>query len=94
MNTYQIDTQVELKTTFTGLDGVTPIDPTTVTLYVQTPDGAVTSYTDVTRLEVGVYVRDVITTQFGPWIYKWRGEGNCDVTSPDTYFQVARSAML
>lgn len=95
MNTYQPDTLVKLSTTFTASDGVTPVDPTTVTLYVKTPDGMVMAHVDdIVRSGIGLYSFELITNQIGPWIYKWQGTGNCEITSPDVDFQVTRSAVM
>lgn len=96
MNYYQPDTLVKLSTTFTGVDGVTPVDPTTVTLYVKTPDGVVAAYTggEITQTGVGLFEYELITDQIGPWIYKWQGTGACEITSPDIYFQVVDSAVM
>lgn len=96
MNTYQIDSLVRLTSSFMDADGVTPVDPTTITLYVRAPDGVVTTYDGsvMTKENIGVYYLDIETTQVGPWIYKFQGSGNCDISSNDTYFQVAESAVL
>ena len=93
MSTYQFDTLVKLTTTFTEKDGVTPVDPTTVTLYIKTPDGTVTAYTggEITRVSTGVYTYEITTSQVGRWIYKWQGTGACEITSPDVFLVVAGS---
>lgn len=95
MNTYQLDTLVELQTTFTDADGAL-VNPTTVTLYIRTPDGIVTAYTggNIGHPSTGLYTFDVNANQSGPWIYKWQGTGAVEITSPDVYFQVEQSAAL
>jgi hypothetical protein len=96
VNCYKLDTLIELSSAFTLNDGVTPVDPTVVTLRVLTPDGVETIYDQnaLTRIGVGVWTFDLITTQSGPYIYNWQGSGNIDVTSGDTYFSVAQSATI
>jgi hypothetical protein len=93
VNTYQIDTLVQLQTTFTSADGVTLVDPETVTLYAQTPDGVVAEYTP-NRVSVGLYQYAIRVNQFGPWVYKWQGAGVVEVTSADVYFVVAESVLI
>jgi hypothetical protein len=99
LNTYQIDTLVQLSTTFTAADGVTPIDPDTALLFIQTPAGIVSEYTatstpPVVRESTGSYQLQILVDQPGPWIYKWQGTGDVEITSPDVYFMVAQSAVL
>lgn len=99
MNTYNLDTLIQLGNTFTEADGVTVIDPTTVLLFITTPDGAETEYTSTTapavmRVSEGVYSLQIQTTQAGPWIYNWQGTGTVEITTGDQYFQVNQSATL
>lgn len=98
-NTYDLETLVEMFTLFTGLDGVTPIDPDTVLLYVRTPDGIITEYTSattpaVTHTGTGAYNLQLVVDQAGPWIYKFQGTGDVEITNPDVYFQVNQSALI
>lgn len=98
-NTYELDTLIQVQTTFTLEDGVTPVDPTGVIVYVRTPDGVVAAYTygvdpAVMQLGVGNYALDLTTSQSGPWVYKWQGTGVVEITSPDVYFTVNQSADL
>lgn len=92
MNYYDLDTIVELTVAFTAQDGVTPVDPTNVTIYVWAPDGSQTEYNAPTKVSTGVYAQDVLVGQVGPWIYKGQGTGTVDVTTIDTYFQVRQTA--
>jgi hypothetical protein len=96
MNTYQIDTLVTLEATFTLVDGVTPTDPSTVTLYVVAPDGTETTVTgvDLANPTTGEFTYDVAVNQSGIWIYKWQGAGTVDVTTADTYFAVQESVPI
>lgn len=89
VNTYQVDTLIRLTGAFTLADNVTPADPTTVTIWMQAPDGTVQSTASVVRDGVGLYHYDFTVTEIGPYIYKWQGQGALEITSPDTYFNVA-----
>ena len=98
-NPYQLDTTVQLNGTFTEADGVTLVDPTTVTIAVQDPTGVITEYTVVTtpavvRVSTGIYYLQIEPTISGVWIYKWQGAGVLNVTSPDTYFTVQPSVLI
>jgi hypothetical protein len=98
MERYEIDTLVNLQATFTLADGVTPADPTTVTVYVRNPAGTLLTYTyaagDVTRTSAGSYAYSLYCAASGKWSYKWQGAGAIEVTSPDTAFQVNRSTLI
>ncbi len=96
MNTYDLDTTVLITTGFTMTDNVTPIDPTAVFLFIQSPDGIVTSYTggQIDHPSTGNFTMELQTDQSGPYIYKWQGTGAVDITSPDQYFLVQKSAVL
>lgn len=91
---YEIGTSVLIEAGFTLADGVTPIAPVIVSLIVQDPAGALTTYTGraLTNPSEGVYsyVLD-ISTLAGPWIYKWRGDGPHEITSQDVYMTVAQT---
>jgi len=54
-------------------------DPTTVTLEVTDPTGAVTTYTyagaTITKTSTGVYTKDVACPTAGDWQYIWTGTG-------------------
>lgn len=95
MNTYQLETVIEITGNFFAADGVTPVDPSAVYLFVRTPDGIITEYSggQITQVSMGVYSFSLETTQAGPYIYKWQGTGAVEITSPDVYFTVAQSAL-
>lgn len=96
MNTYQLDEAVVLGASFGNATGA-PTNPTTTTLYVQTPDGVVANLTGNVTLanpSAGNFTTTLITDQAGPWIYKWAGTGTVEITSPDQYFQVNQSALI
>lgn len=96
MNTYQIDTLVQLSTTFYAADGVTLVDPTDVVLFVRPPDQIRTEYTggQITKVSTGVYMMQITTTQSGQWSYKWQGSGTVVITSEDQFFKVAKSTLI
>jgi len=95
-NTYEIDTLVQLTSNFTLGDGVTPIDPTTVTLYIKDPGDNETVVPGdlLTHVSTGVFGYDVNVNVSGWWTYKFQGAGNIEVTSPDTRFLVNASILI
>jgi len=95
-STYPLETTVQVQGTFTLADGVTPADPTTVILTVQSPDGVQVEYTapQVIRVSAGIYQYTIDANQAGPWIYNWQGSGTVHASSGDVYFNVAQSALI
>lgn len=69
---------VRLTATFTADDGVTLLDPTTVTFSVKSPSGVTTTLTggQVTRVSAGVYQVDVVGSEAGSWYYRAAGTGS------------------
>jgi hypothetical protein len=65
--------------TATFVVGAVPTDPTTVTLAVTDPTGAVTTYTyaaaQIARSSAGVYTKDVPSPTAGDWAYLWTATG-------------------
>jgi hypothetical protein len=59
--------------------GVTPTDPTTVTLTITTPSQVSTPYTyaasQITKSSTGVYTKDIACTEAGEWTFEWVGTG-------------------
>jgi hypothetical protein len=57
----------------------TPTDPTTISLTVTDPEGAVVTYTfaalEITRTSAGVYTKDIACNLAGTWAYEWTGTG-------------------
>lgn len=58
----------------------TPTDPTTVTLVITSPGGAVTTFnwpspSTVTRNGTGDFAKDVACSEHGEWQYIWTGTG-------------------
>lgn len=95
MNKYQAETLVQVSVVFTVTDTGDPVDPTDVFLYVEDPEGNVTTYTgvDITKTSVGNYLKQFVVDQVGVWIFKWRGTGTVEITTPDRYLQVQPSAI-
>lgn len=96
MNTYELDTLVQLASAFTAADGVTPIDPATVTLYIRDPTGAETTVAmgSLTHAGTGIWTYQQACSISGVWLYKFQGAGNVQVTSPDTPFFVEASRLI
>lgn len=64
-------------------------DPTTVTLKVQDPAGAITTYTlsggTVTKAATGRFYKDLTPTAPGRWYYKWIGTGTVESTTEESF---------
>jgi hypothetical protein len=67
---YSIGDLVNLTVVFTGPSG--PVNPTTVTVTVRDPTGAVTTITP-TLAATGTYIAQVTATVAGEW--RWRAQG-------------------
>ena len=100
---YPVDTEIVFQGTFTaaGPGGPTTppvlVDPTIVTLFLQDPTGAVTSYLypgPVTRAGVGVYQYTFTPPMPGQWVFQWRGTGVVTASSFLTPFAVQSSAPI
>lgn len=79
---YDLNDLARLVATFCSTDGVTPADPSTVTLYVKDAAGSVASYVygaagaSVIRVATGAYARDLsLASWVGSWPYRWEGTG-------------------
>lgn len=76
--TYDKGDLVRLSVAFVNSAG-TATDPTTVTLKVKTPAGAISTYTyalsQVTKSATGSYYKDVSLNVSGRWWYRWEGTG-------------------
>jgi hypothetical protein len=95
MNTYQIDTLIQVSTTFTDLTGALA-DPTSIFCYVVDPNGVTTEYSggQITRDSEGIYHVQITPSVSGYWRYKWQGTGALVASSADTSFYVQPSAMI
>lgn len=93
---YDIQDIARLTGTFTDING-NPIDPTTVTCFVETPDGVVQDFTyssgAVIKVSTGVYYYDYSITQSGIHAYRFEGTGVCQAGA-ETNFTVQPSAII
>ena len=78
---YKVGTTKRLSVVFKSVvDDTTPADPTAVTLLIQAPDNAQTTYTYLTDVElvrdgVGLYHFDLDFTHIGAYFFRWTGTG-------------------
>ena len=77
INYYTIGDLVAMPASFlTPAPNPQPVDPTAVTMRVQTPDGGVTDLSaSVTKLSVGNYTVSYLVQQLGLHTYEWIGTG-------------------
>lgn len=89
MNSYPVDTLVQVNVTFLSVTGQTPEDPSTVTLTVTAPDQSVTVYTSpqVVRVSQGIYYVQFQVLENGIYIYRWQGTGSVIAASPNGFLQ-------
>jgi hypothetical protein len=96
MNTYQVETLIQLNVVFYNTALNEPADPITVALFVMDPDGNVTEIPSnlISRTGVGAYNSEFLPSEPGQWTYKWQGTGNVIATSRDTCFFVKASELV
>lgn len=96
MNTYEIDTLVQVQSNFVDIGSGLPFDPIDITLYVMNPNATLNAYTQsqLTKLSVGVWAFQIDANVSGPWMYKFQGTGNVQTTSPDEVFIVNPSQAI
>lgn len=103
MKRYQIDTTLQLSGSFVNAQTGILADPTTVTLYLQAPDGVVQEFsvpggvpgtTPVEYVGVGQYAYTFTPAASGNWTFKWQGTGAVVATSRDEVFLVEASALI
>lgn len=96
MNSYAKGKYVTMTGTFM-VSGVLT-DPTTITLWVEDPDGTETSYTyalsQLTKASTGVYYKSLQVTKSGYWKYKFVATGTVADTTDDTYFYVLETVFV
>lgn len=67
------------KLTNTFKVGITPTDPTTISLTITTPAQVSTTYTyaasQITKSSTGVYTKDIACSEAGTWTFEWVGTG-------------------
>ncbi len=73
ISTYDIGDMVRIEARFVGSD-LGNVDPSTISVSVETPSGVTTTYTFPTQIQrrsSGVYYIDVEATEHGTWVYRW-----------------------
>jgi len=88
LGTYDIDTNVQIRVTFSNAITGQPIDPTVVNLFLVPPIGAIQNFalgsSAIIRENIGVYSFTFTFAISGTWTYKWQGTGAVVATSPDS----------
>ena len=98
MNTYTIGQATRLSAAFTETPGGSPADPTTVTLYVRTPDRALSTHVygvdgNVIKDSTGIYHYDFTPAEPGTHAYRWEGVGAV-TDAAEVQFFVPQSKVL
>lgn len=89
MDTYISNNLVRVSTLVTIAATGVPIDPTTISLYIITPDGKLADYTSsIVHDSVGNYHYDYLPTQFGVHTYQWTGTGAAQVCDIEQFLVV------
>lgn len=90
---YQIGDVPRVRADFTNLEGV-PTDPTTVTLQIRSPSGAVTTPAAVNDASVvGGFYYDLPLSEAGTWTYRFVGTGAVAAADEATLY-VERSSFI
>lgn len=78
-DTYDVGDLVRAVASFVGTDGVTPGNPSMVTLQVMNPLGTVATVVfgvgSVVKVGSAAYAHDFTITTPGSWFYRWEGTG-------------------
>lgn len=89
---YQLGQPVRIRGDFVSRATGLPTDPTTVTVKVYAPSGAVTTPTAVNDAAVvGGWYYDLTVDETGTWADQWTGTGDVQAVSPDGTFEVIGS---
>lgn len=96
MNSYEIDTQIQLTGTFLAVADGAPVTPTDVELYIRDPNfNETTVNSGFGNPSTGVYTYLTTVSIGGIWVYKWRSpDGAVVAAGPDTVFLVNASALV
>jgi hypothetical protein len=89
---YEIGDGVRLSVTFTNTTSGDFVDPTTVTLTIQQPDGTAAAGVVVTRSATGKYHADFQPGDPGVYRYRWAGTGAYPAAAEGA-FTVSRSLL-
>jgi hypothetical protein len=89
MATYDQGDYIRLTGTWRN-DASVLVDPSTVTLKVQLPNGTTSSYTyasgNVIKDATGTYYYDFLPTSQGNYVYRWEGTGNAIASGQGSFF--------
>ena len=88
---YNIGDLLRLKATFTSITG-TNVDPTSITLKVKNPAGAVSTYTyptHITKDSTGVYFYNYAVAASGTHYYNWAGTGAFQAADENSFTVVS-----
>ena len=92
INSYPVNTSVQLTNAFTVKSTGAFVDPSDVICHVKDPAGVKTTYTfstsGVSKDSVGHYHVVITPTVAGTWTYNWFGSGNPSVQTFDQQFVV------
>lgn len=97
MKTFQIDSTLLFAANFTAISNGALVDPTTVTLFLQPPNGPEQQFSFpgvVTKIGVGQYSYAFTPAASGTWTYNWQGTGAVAVTLGDKQFAIAPSITI
>ena len=79
VSVYDIGDLARVVASFVGTDGVTPGNPSMVTLQVMDPLGSVASVRfgvgSIALVGTAAYAHDFTITMAGSWFYRWEGTG-------------------
>lgn len=85
-NNYTVGTLVRVSTVVTQIVGGSPIDPTTITLTLELPDGTIVDLTSaIVRDSTGNYHADYTPVAFGLHQYEWAGTGAAQVAKVGSF---------
>ena len=77
---YDVGDLVRVVASYVGTDGVTPANPSMVTVQVMNPLGSVATarfgVSSVVQVGSAAYAHDFTITNPGSWFYRWEGTGN------------------
>jgi len=79
VSVYDIGDLARVVASFVGTDGLTPGNPSMVTLQVMSPLGTVATHVfgagSIVQVGSAAYAHDFTITMAGSWFYRWEGTG-------------------
>lgn len=96
MNTYQIDTVIQINANFYDVGLNQLLDPTVIGLFLLDPLGneVVVDPKTIVRTGTGQYYYNFIPSSPGCWAYTWRATGAVVATSREERFFVQGSEII